>query len=161
MSDTVRFERSHDILIAAPPAAVLDYVSNPNSWPEWMPASHHIDSPDRPLQIGEGFTERWGTSRGEVRLDWRVTERDHPHRWVARAETDFLGPIVARYTVEEVAGGSRYTRTILNPARPKAPTPAIVQRVDDEAAVCLANIKNAVERRAAAGSRAAETDVGR
>jgi hypothetical protein len=150
MTDTVRFERSHDIVIAAPPAAVLDYVSNPRSWPEWMPATHHIDSPDRPLGAGERFTERWGTSRGEVQLDWLVAEREDGRRWVARADTDFLGPIEARYTVEPVegtAGASRYTRTIVNPARPKPPTPEMIQRVDDEAAVCLANIKRNVEAR--------------
>jgi len=147
MAETVRFERSHDIYIEASPAEVLDYVSNPCSWPEWMPATHHIDSPDRPLQQGERFTERWGTSRGEVQLDWLVAERDHPHLWVAQAETSFIGLIVARYTTVPEGSGTRYTRRILNPARPKAPTAEMVQRVDEEAAICLANIKSAVERR--------------
>ena len=152
MIGTVRFERSHHIEIAAPPGDVLDYVSNPTSWPEWMPASHEIHSPDRPLRAGERFDERWATSRGEVRLDWLVTAREDSRVWEARADTDFLGPIVARYTVEATPGGSRYTRTIVNPARPKPPTPEMVQRVDDEAAVCLANIKAAVERRVAVGA---------
>ena len=40
MTDTVAFERSHDILIDAPPAAVYDYVTNPRTWPEWIVASH-------------------------------------------------------------------------------------------------------------------------
>jgi hypothetical protein len=30
---TVAFERSHDIVIAAPAKAVFDYVTNPQSWP--------------------------------------------------------------------------------------------------------------------------------
>lgn len=145
-----RFERSHDVVVEATPDEVLDYVSNPRTWPEWMPATHHIDCPDRPLQAGERFTERWGTSRGEVQLDWSVTEREDGRRWVAEADTTFLGRIVARYTTEAVAGGTRYTRTIINPARPKAPSAEVVARVDAEAATCLANIKAAVERRHAA-----------
>ena len=149
---TARFERSHDIVIRATPEEVLDYVSNPNSWPEWMPATHRIDCPDRPLQAGERFTERWRTSGGEVQLDWEVLERVDGAVWVARAETTFIGPILARYTTEPVEGGTRYTRTIVNPARPKAPTEAMVQRVDDEAAVCLANIKRVLEARVAAAA---------
>ena len=74
MSDTIRFERSHDILIDAPAGDVLDYVSNPNSWPEWIAASHHIDSPDRPLDVGDTFQERWHTRTGEVLLDWVVAD---------------------------------------------------------------------------------------
>ncbi len=148
MSDgTIRFERSHDIVIAAPPEAVLDYVSNPQSWREWMPATHEMASPDRPMLAGETFDETWGTSKGEVHLAWRVTERIDGRTWVAETMTDFIGPIVARYTVEEVAGGCRYTRAVVNPARRKAPTPEMIARIDEEAAVCLANIKRNVEAR--------------
>jgi hypothetical protein len=43
MRPSVRFERSHEIVIDAPAGDILDYVSNPNSWPEWIAASHHID----------------------------------------------------------------------------------------------------------------------
>ena len=86
------FERRHDILIDAPPEAVYDYVCNPNSWPEWLAASHHIDSADRALDAGEGFREQWHIRRGEVVLDWKVTESDRPNAWTVRAETDFIGP---------------------------------------------------------------------
>jgi uncharacterized protein YndB with AHSA1/START domain len=51
----VSFQRSHDITIETPPSAVYDYVCNPNSWPEWLAASHHIDGEDRPLLRGETF----------------------------------------------------------------------------------------------------------
>ena len=147
MADTVHFERSHDILIDASPADVLNYVSNPQSWCEWMPATHAIDSPDRALRLGEEFFEKWHTRQGEVQLDWKVTERIEAGSWVAETHTEFTGPIVARYSVEPTPDGTRYTRTIVNPSRPKAPTDEMVARMDDEALVCLQNIKAQVERR--------------
>lgn len=145
---TVAFERFHDIEIDAPALAVLDYVSNPQSWPEWMPATHEILSDDRPLQAGETFSERWATRKGEVGLEWTVSERIDPTLWVAETHTPFTGPIIARYEVTELGPDRcRYLRRIVNPARPKAPTDQMVQRIDDEAAVCLANIKSRVESR--------------
>ncbi len=147
-----RFECSHEILIAAPAGDILDYVSNPNTWPEWIAASHHIDSPDRPLVAGDTFQERWHTRTGEALLDWVVTERVHARLWVAQTQTDFIGTIIVRYEVEPAAGGQRYRRTLINPARPKAPTADMIKRTDEEAAQCLLNIKRAVEARVAARS---------
>lgn len=140
------FELATDIEIDAPAAAVLDYVSNPQSWREWMPATHEIDCPDRPLRAGETFVEQWGTRQGEVQLQWRVTDRIDGELWVAETETPFTGPIVARYEVSTLGPGRcRYVRRIVNPARPKAPTEEMVARMNDEAQVCLANIKRNVE----------------
>ena len=154
MTQSVRFERSHEIVIDAPAGDILDYVSNPNSWPEWIAASHHIDSPPRPLAAGERFRERWHTRTGEVLLDWLVTERDHPRLWVAETRTEFIGAIVVRYEVEPAAGGCRYRRTLTNPTRPKAPTEDMIRRIDAEAAASLENIKRAVEARRGGGQPA-------
>ena len=147
MPESFRFERAHDIVIDAPPDAVLDYVSNPNSWPEWIAASHHIDSPDRPLQVDDRFSERWHTRTGEAILNWTVVARDHPWSWTAETDTDFIGKIVVRYDIEEADGGCRFIRTVINPARPKPPTDEMVARIDEEAEISLRNIKVNVERR--------------
>ena len=147
MSTSERFERSHDILIDAPPEAVFDYVANPKSWPEWLAASHAIDSPDRWLKGGETFHERWHTRKGEVALDWVVEESDRPRRWVVRTNTTFIGPIVTIYETRAEGSQTRYVRRVTNPARPKLPTPEMIQRMDEEAAVALANIKRNVEAR--------------
>jgi uncharacterized protein YndB with AHSA1/START domain len=145
---SISFERRHDVLIDAPPEAVYDYVCNPNSWPEWLAASHHIDSADRALAAGETFREQWHIRRGEVVLDWTVTESDRPNAWAAQASTDFIGPIVIRYTFERVGDATRYTRHLRNPTRPSAPSEEQLQRMDEEAQIGLANIKRHVERRA-------------
>jgi hypothetical protein len=150
MNDTVAFERSHDVLIDGRPGDVLDYVSNPNTWPEWIAASHLIDSPDRPLVKGDSFREQWHTRSGETELRWRVTDSAPGRLWVGEADTTFIGKIIVRYDVEEVDGLTRFTRTMINPARPKAPTADMVERMDAEAEISLANIKRNVEARSKA-----------
>jgi len=151
MAETVAFQRSHDIIIHASPEAIFNYVTNPNSWPEWLAASHHIDSPDRPLALNETFREKWVTRKGEVTLDWRVTTCEAPHLWIGETAADFIGPIIVRYEVvpsdTPTVEASHYTRTVINPARPKPPTPEMIQRMDDEAATGLNNIKRILEAR--------------
>ena len=153
----VSFQRSHDITIETPPSAVYDYVCNPNSWPEWLAASHHIDGADRALAAGETFREQWHIRRGEVVLDWMVKESDRPNAWTVQAATDFIGPIVIRYTFERVGGVTKYTRHLRNPARPAAPSEEQLQRMDEEAMIGLAKIKRLVEQRWASRSTAQRT----
>lgn len=144
---TVAFERSHSIVIDAPAKAVFDYVTNPQSWPEWLAASHHIDSENRPLDTGEVFREKWHIRSGEVSLSWIVRACVSPKLWIVQAETDFIGPIVIQYTCEEAGGRTTFTRMVRNPARPKPPTDDQLARIDDDAAVGLQNIKANVEKR--------------
>lgn len=147
MSEPLRFERFHEIVIDAAPGDILDYVSNPRSWPKWILSSHEIDSPDRPLQAGETFHERWATRKGETTLDWVVTERDHPWLWEAKTSTPFTGPIIVRYEIERAEGGHLYRRRLINPDRPKLPTAEMVDRIDEEARQSLERIKANVEGR--------------
>ena len=85
------FERHHSIVIAAKPAAVFDYVTNPKSWPEWLPTSHHIDCDDRPMRFGDTFHEYWSTRTAKVELDWLVIACDAPKfvHSAARHDHDF------------------------------------------------------------------------
>jgi hypothetical protein len=68
-----RFEVNHDILIDASPAVAFDYLSNPASWPEWRPTSHHIDCPGNPLGLGASVHERWQTCI-EARIEQRARQ---------------------------------------------------------------------------------------
>lgn len=146
MVEDKSFSRSHSVEIQAPAGDILDYVSNPNSWPEWLAASHHIESPDRPLNVGDEFHEVWHTRHGEARLDWLVTERQHPSLWTGETHTEFTGPIHVTYKVEALEDGKcLYTRIMSNPIRPKLPSADAIKRMDEEAAVALANIKTNVE----------------
>jgi len=142
------FERSHSIEISAAPGAVLDYVTNPNTWPQWIAASHKLESPDRPLTKGDRFREFWHTRSGEVTLDWVVIESTKDRLWIGETGAAFIGPIIVRYDVEIIEGGSHFTRTMINPARPKPPSDAMIRRMDEEAEISLANIKRNVEAKA-------------
>ena len=102
MIETVRFDRAHDVVIEARAHEILDYVSNPNSWPNWIVASHDIDSPDKPLQESDILAGRRHTRTGEVQLNWLVTARLHPLSWTAEVDTDFIGKIVMRYDIHSV-----------------------------------------------------------
>jgi hypothetical protein len=145
MSETVEFKRSHSILISASAKSVLDYVSNPNSWPEWIASSHEIYSPDRPLEKGDRFVEKWSTRSGPAELKWVVTECESPHLWIGETHTDFTGTIIVRYDVEPDGAQVRFTRSLHNPARAKYPTDEMIARIDEEAVISLENIKKNVE----------------
>ncbi|MEK9722381.1 MAG: SRPBCC family protein [Rhodospirillaceae bacterium] len=147
MPPTHDFRCAHDIVIDAPAEAIFDYVTNPNSWPEWIAASHEVTGPDRPLTTADTFREQWSSRTGPVTLDWIITACEHPRLWIGETGASFLGPIVVRYDIEPADGGHRFTRTVHNPARPQPITDAMRAAVDAEAATALANIKRNVEAR--------------
>ena len=142
---TFPFEHRNDIVIAAPAERIFDYVTNPKSWPEWLPSSHHIDCENRPMRFGDTFHEHWSTRTGRVDLDWVVIACDRPFLWIGLTNTTFIGPVVVQYNCEAAGGGTRFTRTVRNPQRPKAPTADQVQRLDEEARLGLSNIRTKVE----------------
>lgn len=144
-TETYRFERSTDVLIAASPSRVLDYVSNPNTWPEWLAASHKLESPDRPLVKGDTFREDWHTRSGPAVLEWTVTDSAPASHWVGETHASFTGPIIVRYDVVAEGGQTRFTRTLINPARPKPMTEEMIARSDKEARIALDNIKRNLE----------------
>jgi len=145
MTGTHAFERSHEILIDAKPGEILDYVTNPNSWPEWIMASHHIESPDRPLKTGDTFRELWHTKTGQAELNWKVTDFEAEKFWIGETHTDFIGVIIVRYDVERVGHQTKFVRTLINPARPKPATDKMIAAIDAEAEASLKNIKRNLE----------------
>ncbi len=149
MSSTHQFERRHEILIQGPAASTFDYVTNPNSWLQWIAASHQINSPDHSLREGETFSEEWQTRKGGSELRWTVIKCERPNLWIAETQKTFIGKITARYDFEKIGEQHRFTRTIINEDRPTLPTAEQIERVDEEATISLANIKRNVEAKLA------------
>jgi hypothetical protein len=100
------FERSHSIVIAAAPEAVFDYVTNPQSWPQWLPSSHDIKCEDRPMRFGDTFHEHWSTRSGPVALDWLVIACERPRLWIGLTHMSVTGPIMVQYVCAVVDGGT-------------------------------------------------------
>ena len=144
---TYAFERQHSIVIAVPPEAVFDYVTNPKSWPEWLPSSHEIDCENRPMGFGDTFHEHWSTLTGPVNVDWLVIAAERPRLCIGLTQSAFIGPIVVHYAFADTDGGVQFTRCMRNPARPKAPTSEMIARMDDEAVLGLGTIKRLLEAR--------------
>jgi uncharacterized protein YndB with AHSA1/START domain len=147
MPATFPFEHRNDIVMAAPAEKIFDYVTNPKSWPEWLPSSHHIDCENRPMRFGDTFHEHWSTRSGRVDLDWVVIACDRPSLWIGLTDTAFISLIVVQYNFEPVSGGTRFIRTVRNPQRPKPATEDQIRNFDEEAKLGLSNIKAKVEGR--------------
>ena len=148
MTETHEFERSHEIFIDAAPGVVLDYVSHPNSWPEWIYASHYIESEDRPLKLGDTLRELWHTKSGEAELNWTSTEFQEARLRIAETITPFACTIIVSYDVDFIEGRTKFMRTLNNPALPKPITEKIVLAIDTEAFESMENIKRNVENAA-------------
>lgn len=152
---TFPFEHSNEIIIAGPAEAIFDYVTNPKSWPEWLPSSHEIDCENRPMRFGDTFHEHWSTRSGPVDLDWVVIACDRPRLWIGMTETPFTGSIVVQYDFHPLtsetgvteAGVTKFVRTVRNPQRPRRVTDEQLANFDAEAKLGLANIKAKVEAR--------------
>lgn len=142
---TYPFEHTNDIVIDATPEAIFDYVTNPKSWPEWLPSSHEIMCENRPMGFGDIFHEHWSTKSGPVELDWVVIACDRPRQWIGLTFTQFTGLIVVQYDLEPSGTGTRFRRTVRNPQRPKAVTDEQLRNVDAEAKLGLGRIKAKVE----------------
>jgi uncharacterized protein YndB with AHSA1/START domain len=143
---TFPFEHKNDTVIAASPEAIFDYVTNPKSWPEWLPSSHEIMCENRPMRFGDIFHEHWSTRTGPVELDWVVIACDRPRQWIGLTFTQFTGLIVVQYDLEASGTGTRFTRTVRNPQRPKAVSAEQLGNFDTEAKLGLSNIKAKLEQ---------------
>jgi len=57
MPHSAEVKLTNEITIQCPPEKVFDYVSRPDLWHEWHPASKSAVLPRVPLQTGDAFGE--------------------------------------------------------------------------------------------------------
>jgi hypothetical protein len=97
------------------------------------------------MRFGDTFHEHWSPRSGPVALDRLVIACERPWLWIGLTHMSVTGPIVVQYVCDVVDRGTKFTRTVRNPARPKEATAEMIARIDAEAELGLANIKRKVE----------------
>jgi uncharacterized protein YndB with AHSA1/START domain len=107
---------THTVELAAPPAAVYDYVTRPWRWHEWHPASRWASARDRPLEVGDTFDEDIELRpipglRLRRRMTYRVHAAERPRLWEVRGDTAD-GRVGIRYEFRPHGGGTRFIRTL-------------------------------------------------
>jgi hypothetical protein len=69
------------------------------------------------MRFGDTFHEHWSTRSGPVALDWLVIACERPRLWIGLTHMSATGPIVVQDVCTVVDGGTKFTRTVRNPAR--------------------------------------------
>lgn len=70
------------ISIHSPIGAVFDYITTPENWPAWHPASSAVHgSADHSLLISEEVTEEFVAGGRQGSCVWQVTRREAPYLW--------------------------------------------------------------------------------
>ncbi|MEQ5837320.1 SRPBCC family protein [Marinobacter sp. NFXS9] len=136
-------ENINSMVFQAPIQEVYNYVSKPNLWHEWHPASLGADSSsDKDLAVGEHFKEQIRLYGKEVEMDYKVVIARPPYEF----KTAFVSPMIdgsIHYQLEEVDGGTHFTRT-LNYSIEKYLT-SLQEQMQQASGVALSNLKERLE----------------
>lgn len=104
-----------EIFIAAPVRAVFDYVTRPDLWHEWHPASTSAEIPRAPLQAGDRFREIITVKYPLVKIrrhtEYEVSLSDADRSWEVRGESS-LFLLTIRYDFKAENGGTLFQRTL-------------------------------------------------
>jgi len=77
------------VAIARPPQVVYAFVTTPENWPKWHPASRAVSGAvDHSLATGEKVTEDVVIAGRPGRVVWTVTKRDAPAQWAIAGDID-------------------------------------------------------------------------
>ena len=134
------------IEIAAPPAAVYDYVTRPLRWKEWHHSSLVVQEvTDESLVAGRRFEEDVAAAGRRRHLCWMVEESRPGQRWCASAYMEDGSTVRLTYEFETAGVGTRFTRTleyVLAPAFLRWMNDLFLwRRVERESLAALANLQ--------------------
>lgn len=105
-------QNTNDVIIDAPIEKVYDYVSQPDRWHEWHPASLSADTGTaKPLKKGDTFSEKIRIYGQETQMSYEVLIASPPHEF----KTAFTSPLIdgtIHYTLEKNGDGTRFKRTL-------------------------------------------------
>lgn len=144
----------HEILIVKRPTVVFDYVTRPDLWHEWHPASQSATLPRTPLQVGDEFDEVICISYPFFDIQrathYRVTQSDRAARWEAKG-TSSLFDLTVHYDFEVRGEGTLFMRTLTYTIKGLMAVlnPLIVRpRMRYQSVAALQNLKHKLESKA-------------
>lgn len=104
-----------EIFIAAPVQAVFNYVTRPDLWHEWHPASTSAEIPRVPLLPGDRFREiitvRYPLVQIRRHTEYEVSMSEPNHSWEVRGESS-LFLLTIHYDFKAENGGTLFQRTL-------------------------------------------------
>lgn len=104
-----------EIFIEAPVQKVFDYVSRPDLWHEWHPASTSAELPRAPLQQGDRFREIITVAYPLVKIrrhtEYRVTESKPSVLWEVQGESSLFN-LTIHYEFMAKERGTLFQRTL-------------------------------------------------
>lgn len=105
-------QNTNEIIIDAPIQKVYDYVSQPDRWHEWHPASLSADTGTaKPLKKGDRFSEKIRIYGQETEMSYEVVIASPPNEF----KTAFTSPLVdgtIHYQLEKHGDSTRFNRTL-------------------------------------------------
>lgn len=107
------------IQIPRPVEEVFNYVTAPQSWPQWHPSSIGVSgATDHSLEVGEQVVEEFIVAGRQGKATWTVKERVFPHRWVIDGLINGSrnGGVVT-YQLTPRSGGTFFEREFVYPTR--------------------------------------------
>lgn len=142
---------TNEIFIAVKPRIVFDYVTRPDLWHEWHPASTSAKLPRVPLHEGDEFDEIITVTYPFVKVQrptrYRVTLSSRADAFEVQGSSS-LFDLTIHYDLEAHDGGTRFVRTLTYEV--KGPLryfePLVVRpRIVGQSATALANLRRLLE----------------
>ena len=140
-----------EIHIATPVQKVFNYVSRPDLWHEWHPASTSAELPRVPLQAGDNFREIITVSYPLVKIRrhtaYKVTESKPSVLWEVQGESSLFN-LTIHYEFMAEGQGTLFQRTLTYAV--KGPLawfePILVRpKIRRQSALALRNLKAKLE----------------
>ncbi len=142
---------TNEIFIAVKPRIVFDYVTRPDLWHEWHPASTSAKLPRVPLHEGDEFDEIITVTYPFVKVQrpthYRVTLSSRADAFEVKGSSS-LFDLVIHYDLEAHEGGTRFLRTLTYDVRGPLRyfEPLVVRpRIAQQSAIALRNLKKQLE----------------
>lgn len=141
----------NEILIATTPKQVFDYVSRPDLWHEWHPASTSAELPRVPLQTGDAFREiitvKYPLVSVQRQTTYKVTISSPVTSWEVQGKSS-LFDLTIHYDFTRVGESTLFRRTLTYQVHGGLAyfEPVLVRpKIKSQSAAALANLKRRLE----------------